>query len=764
MVFLAISALVACVDQDRVETTATTTPVSAPAPTPVSQTSRTVQTPTPAAKQVPANGPPLAPSGSATSPDSKSLLSASESDLYRRIAPSVAFIQTPIIDGGVHRTLQDGKVVETDLDPDYRITGSGVLVEGGYIITSHRLVWPYGAVRVVFPDGSEFEDVPVANSDPLSGLAILGPVDTLATPLALADGEHTVVGSDLFLIVYPAANDDFPQPVMGRGSLQALWEAEHARVSFFQADITLAAGYVPDGRAINGKPTKTDTVSGGALVNRQGELIGISVPIPHRENMSLAASASDVAPIVEWLISGETRPELGDRRLPSSGEQFEFTFATRDDWERHWRGDTSYYLRFLVQEPVGTLVKIEFTGHGFHRAASLIDLQGRSVLDQHMTMGVGEDAGSTTLRSAGPHFLTLRYTPEYDGEREQFGDARLRSNVRLIPLHDPDDGREISVGETVVGNQEAPYDRDWFSMRLQEGETVVISGESLTSSFRFDRMTVDIDFPNSRENQKIHVEVDTDGGGVKEASSVVYRAPHTGEYFLDVSARGGYYLSVQEAPPDAGAAFIPASPTVEGEVEGPFGPMTIYKSHLGKFSIQVPAGWQFGVDEQHQPFAEYYGAYGPASEELHIAFDNELIAELATVLDPLEVAAFFFVQWAAPNLDDDELVSREVVETTEGIPSERFVLAYSDHMIALATFYLADDKSAVGVVYLVPCRGLRQAQRNGRLLFQYLPGPLDHPGLQVGLSSTQTCERGNGKMLLEDGTTTGATYTGGRTA
>ena len=702
MVFLAIPALVACVDQDRVETTATTTPVSAPSPTPVSQTSRTVQTPTPAAKQVPANGPPLAPSGSATSPDSKSLLSASESDLYRRIAPSVAFIQTPIVDGGVHRTLQDGKVVETDLDPDYRITGSGVLVEGGYIITSHRLVWPYGAVRVVFPDGSEFEDVPVANADPLSGLAILGPVDTLATPLALADGEHTAVGSDLFLIVYPAANDDFPQPVMGRGSLQALWEAEHAGVTFFQADITLAAGYVPDGRAINGKPTKTDTVSGGALVNREGELIGISVPIPHRENMSLAASASDVAPIVEWLISGETRPELGDRRLPSSGGQFEFTFATRDDWDRHWRGDTSYYRRFLVQEPVGTLVKIEFTGHGFHRAASLIDLQGRSVLDQHMTMGVGEDAGSTTLRSAGPHFLTLRYTPEYDGEREQFGDARLRSNVRLIPLHDPDDGREISVGETVVGNQEAPYDRDWFSMRLQEGETVVISGESLTSSFQFGRMTVDIDFPNARENQKIHFEVDTDGGGVKEASSVVYRAPHTGEYFLDVSARGGYYLSVQEAPPDAGAAFIPAGPAVEGEVEGPFGPMTIYKSHLGKFSIQVPAGWQFGVDEQHQPFAEYYGAYGPASEELHIAFDNELIAELATVLDPLEVAAFFFVQWAAPNLDDDELVSREVVETNEGIPSERFVLAYSDHMIALATYYLADHKSAVGVVYSSP--------------------------------------------------------------
>ena len=715
MVFFSIPALVACVDQDRVETTAT--PVSAssptppsptppsptpPSPTPMSQTSLTAQTPTTAAQEVPANGPSLAPSGSATTPDSKPLPSAADPELYRRIAPSVAFIQTPIVDGGVHRTIQDGKVVETDLDPDYRITGSGVLVEGGYIITSHRLVWPYRTVRVVFPDGSEFDDVPVANSDPLSGLAILGPVDTPATPLALADGEHTAVGSAVFLIVYPAANDGFTQPVMGRGSIQALWETEHARVTFFQADIAMAEGYVPDGGAINLNPTSTHMVSGGALINQQGELIGITVPIPHREHVSLAASASDVAPIVERLISGETQPELGDRRPPSSGEQFEFTFATRDDWDRHWRGDTSYYLRFLVQEPVGTLVKIEFTGHGFHRAASLIDPQGRSVLDQHLTMGVGEDAGSTTLRSAGPHFLTLRYTPEYDGDSEQFGEARLRSNVRLIPLRDPDDGRELAVGETIAGNQDAPYDRDWFRIILQEGETVVISGESLTSSFQFDRMTVDIDFPNARENQKIHVEVNTDGGGGNGASSVVYRAPHTGEYFLDVSARGGYYLSVVEAPPDARAAFIPASPTVEGEVDGPFGPMTVYESHLGKFSIQVPAGWQYGVDKQHQPFSEYYGAYGPARDELHIAFDTELIAELVPVLDPLEVAAFFFVQWAAPNLFDDELVSREVVETHQGIPSERFVLAYSDHMIALATYYLADHKSAVGVVYSSP--------------------------------------------------------------
>ena len=167
-----ILALFACVGQDGVETTATPVSVSAPSPAPVL---------------------------SVTSSDLTSAPSVSESELYRRIAPSVVFIETPIVDGGVHRTHQDGKVIETDLDADYTITGSGVLVEGGYIITSYRLVWPYGAVRVVFPDGSEFEEVPVANSDPLSGLAVLGPIDAPAPPLALADGEAAAIGTDLFL-------------------------------------------------------------------------------------------------------------------------------------------------------------------------------------------------------------------------------------------------------------------------------------------------------------------------------------------------------------------------------------------------------------------------------------------------------------------------------------------------------------------------------------------------------------------------------------
>ena len=166
----------------------------------------------------------------------------SQEELYKRIAPSVAFIETPIIDGGRRVSLLNGEIDRVVDEPDYSYTGSGVLIEGGYIVAAYLAVWPYSTVRVVFADGSEYSDVPVANYDPLAGWALLGPVDTPAPPLTLANGESTALGSELFLIVYAEENESFPKPVIGRGSLQVLWEPDRAGITYFQTDISVADG------------------------------------------------------------------------------------------------------------------------------------------------------------------------------------------------------------------------------------------------------------------------------------------------------------------------------------------------------------------------------------------------------------------------------------------------------------------------------------------------------------------------------------------
>lgn len=79
---------------------------------------------------------------------------ATVGDVFARVAPAVAFIETPTG------------------------TGSGVLIEDGYVVTNAHVVWPFQTVRVVFPDGSEFLDAPVLNWDLMADLAIIGPLQT----------------------------------------------------------------------------------------------------------------------------------------------------------------------------------------------------------------------------------------------------------------------------------------------------------------------------------------------------------------------------------------------------------------------------------------------------------------------------------------------------------------------------------------------------------------------------------------------------------
>jgi S1-C subfamily serine protease len=78
--------------------------------------------------------------------------------VFARVSPSVAFIETPAF------------------------TGSGVLIDGGYVVTNAHVVWPFETVRVVFPNGIVFLNAPVLGSDLLDDLAVIGPLDTAIEP------------------------------------------------------------------------------------------------------------------------------------------------------------------------------------------------------------------------------------------------------------------------------------------------------------------------------------------------------------------------------------------------------------------------------------------------------------------------------------------------------------------------------------------------------------------------------------------------------
>ena len=137
-----------------------------------------------------------APEPAPTTTAAPERLSAAE--VHSRISPSIPFIETATS------------------------TGSGILIEGGYVVTNYHVVWPHWEAWIVFPDGTELSNVPVVGWDPWADLAVLGPVNVSAPPLSLADGEGMAPGSELFLVGYPAEAELFPEASITQGILSRL--------------------------------------------------------------------------------------------------------------------------------------------------------------------------------------------------------------------------------------------------------------------------------------------------------------------------------------------------------------------------------------------------------------------------------------------------------------------------------------------------------------------------------------------------------------
>ncbi len=397
--------------------------------------------------------------------------------IFAKVSPAIVFIQTEIS------------------------SGSGVLIEGGYVVTNAHVVWPFDAARVVFPDGTEFGKVPVKGWDLLADLAVLGPIDASAQPATLLDGESIPIGSDMYLIGYPGEYGLFPQPVIVPGILSGLRQWEPAGVTYFQTPAPTAGGQ-----------------SGGALVSSTGYVIGISGFTIIEGKFVLSASSADLLPRIQQLIGGEDSAGHGERLLPLEGGV-----------RRHELTLQNYGDAYILNEPVGTSIEVELSGAdegGFR----VFDSLGYEVTEDET------DSFSFETEYNGPHFLVVSESGS--------GRFTLISNRPLTRFDDPDDSRRIQVGQSLNGNIDFPGDIDFFSLPLKRNETVEIVAQSvLADTF------LSIWGPIAEE----WADDDDSGGGLfgKDAR-IIFQALQSGEYGLFVadatwSAPGGYVISVKRA-------------------------------------------------------------------------------------------------------------------------------------------------------------------------------------------------------------------------
>ena len=406
----------------------------------------------------------------------------SSAEVYAQVSPSIAFIETPVV------------------------SGSAVLIQDGYLVTNHHIVWPYKEVRVVFPDGTELANVPVAGWDPLTDLAVLGPVDVSAPPLQLEDGEDMALGEELFLVGYPAEWELTPQASITRGILSRYREWERQGITLIQTDAAIAGGQ-----------------SGGALVDSRGRVIGISTF--SLAGFGLATSAADNAPIVEKLIRGVPTSDWIERLPQVGGGEFRFGIEVTHLWD---------VQAFVFDGASGTTLDIQIDGPGDGMFVVSDSYGALMEIDEYHD---GLEEGSVEMETDGFHFLQVELA---SGGASRFS---LESSERLRPFEDPDDGRTIEVGDTVVGTIDYYRDADWYSMSLREGETVTIHADSLSVD------PIVLVYFSNIEVEEIVSDDDSGGGVFGLNSELVFSAPHSGEFFIAIGdasgdAVGGYFLSV----------------------------------------------------------------------------------------------------------------------------------------------------------------------------------------------------------------------------
>ena len=448
------------------------TPTLTPTPTPLPPTATPSPTPTPTLVPTPTPTPTPRP------------LTAAE--VFERVSPSVVFIETPYA------------------------TGSGFVIDGGYIVTNVHVTWPSNSVRVVFPDGTSLNGVEVFSADWLTDFALLGPVVTNAPPVDLVDGEGLPVGSDVYLIGYPAEVEAKPQPTLTKGIISRFREWTGAGITYIQTDAAITGGQ-----------------SGGVLVSADGNVIGISGLRFSDAGFGLVASAADVGPRISGLIAGAEIP-FGNlyNPLPTVGGQTVFTVTL--DSPGYW---TTYVVKgSATEDGLGVFLNGDNDGQ-----ILVTDALGRIYGNIDATFS-GLEIFNQIVPVDRPLYVHIGQLDDVPGE------FTLSSNRVLIPWADDDDGREIKVGATEAGNLDHEYDIDEWVVELEGSKTYEIAVDSALMD-----PTIAVGGPG------LPVQTDDDslGGLWGLGAQVFYTAPADGTYRIVVtdasnSAHGGYVLSVVE--------------------------------------------------------------------------------------------------------------------------------------------------------------------------------------------------------------------------
>ena len=170
------------------------------------------------------------------------------------------------------KTIVQVQVGEKDENGDFISVGggSGVVIEkNGLIITNHHVIEDATDVRVIFEDGRMYESE-IIGSDRLTDIGVIKINIESLTPISFGNSSEILVGDLAVAIGHPLTLG--AAPTVTTGIISALDRRLDVGSDAMNTGVTLFGLIQTDAPITRGS-------SGGALLNQNGELIGITTAI-----------------------------------------------------------------------------------------------------------------------------------------------------------------------------------------------------------------------------------------------------------------------------------------------------------------------------------------------------------------------------------------------------------------------------------------------------------------------------------------------------
>lgn len=178
--------------------------------------------------------------------------------------------------------------------------GSGVVItDDGLIMTNHHVIDNSTEVRVIFEDGRMYE-ANIIGSDRLTDIGLVKITASNLIPIAIGDSDKMLVGDLAVAIGHPLTLG--AAPTVTTGVVSALERRLDVGGDVMGTSVTLFGLIQTDAPITRGS-------SGGALINKNGELIGITTAIATAdvgaEGLGFAVPVNLALNIAEGLIKME---------------------------------------------------------------------------------------------------------------------------------------------------------------------------------------------------------------------------------------------------------------------------------------------------------------------------------------------------------------------------------------------------------------------------------------------------------------------------